>query len=203
MRITQLPFEYEIASKISVTCAAAEIGTSTGCELRNESNPNPMLCSFTRNWLQTCHSGNKWSIARHPTHVANPSLSQSWDHHSMVTRLPNHWCASSCPTTYPILCFALTGVFPSSNSIMDARYTTRPQFSIAPALKSGTAIMSILGNGYGLSKYSPKKDKLPTAVSRANRPCSDFPTGVQQRTMTPSGVVASMKSNSPTQKASR
>jgi hypothetical protein len=46
--------------------------------------------------------------------------------------------------------------------------------------------MSILGSGYGLSKYSPKKERLPTAVSSANWPCSLLPTGVQHRTVTPS-----------------
>ena len=92
---------------------------------------------------------------------------------------------------------------PSSYSIRDARYTTRPQFSIAPAEKSGTATMSIFGSGYGESKYSPKKLSEPTAVSSANVPCSFLPTGVQQRTVTPSGVSASMKSNSPTQNASK
>ena len=33
------------------------------------------------------------------THLANPSLSQRSVHHSMVTRSPNHWWASSCATT--------------------------------------------------------------------------------------------------------
>mmetsp|Transcript_7850 Transcript_7850/g.12366 ORF Transcript_7850/g.12366 Transcript_7850/m.12366 type:complete len:289 (-) Transcript_7850:637-1503(-) len=203
MRITQLPLEYEMASKISLTWPADWMGTSTGCELRSESRPRPIDCSLVRNCDHTFHSGYRWSMARHPTQVAKPSLSHSCDHHSMVTRLPNHWCASSWPTTYPMLCLALVGVLPSSNSMRLARYTTSPQFSIAPALKSGTAIMSILGNGYALSKYSPKKLSDPTAVSSAKRPCSLLPTGVQQRTVTPSGVVSSMWSNSPTQKASR
>ena len=33
-------------------------------------------------------------------------------------------------------------------------YVMRPQFSIAPALKSGSAIMSCLGSGYGMLKKS-------------------------------------------------
>lgn len=33
------------------------------------------------------------------THVANPSFSHRCVHHSIVTRLPNHWCASSWATT--------------------------------------------------------------------------------------------------------
>ena len=33
------------------------------------------------------------------TQVANPSLSHKWVHHSIVTRFPNHWWATSCDTT--------------------------------------------------------------------------------------------------------
>lgn len=33
------------------------------------------------------------------THVAKPSFSHKWVHHSIVTRLPNHWWASSCAIT--------------------------------------------------------------------------------------------------------
>jgi hypothetical protein len=39
--------------------------------------------------------GYKWSVASHPTQVANPSFSHSSLHQSMVTKFPNHWCASS------------------------------------------------------------------------------------------------------------
>jgi len=39
------------------------------------------------------------------TQVAKPSLSQRSVHQVMVTKLPNHWCASSCATTYATRCF--------------------------------------------------------------------------------------------------
>ena len=40
--------------------------------------------------------------------------------------------------------------------------------ALGRALKSGTATMSIFGSGYALSKYSPKNESDPTAVSNAN-----------------------------------
>ncbi len=44
--------------------------------------------------------------------LANPSLSQRSFHQRMVTRLPNHWCASSCATTTATHCCALELVSP-------------------------------------------------------------------------------------------
>ncbi len=61
-------------------------------------------------------------------------------HHSMVTRSPNHWWANSWATTvamYSLLDLELT---PFSNRSATSRYVISPQFSMAPALKSGTAI---------------------------------------------------------------
>lgn len=63
--------------------------------------------------------------------------------------------------------------------------------------------MSILGSGYGWSKYLVKKERVLQATSRAKRPCSLRPGGVQTRTATPSAVLDSTTSNSPTQKATR
>jgi len=62
--------------------------------------------------------GNSWSTTgakqqkigrtrakERETQVAKPSLSQRSVHQVMVTKLPNHWCASSCATTYATRCF--------------------------------------------------------------------------------------------------
>ena len=51
--------------------------------------------------------------------------------------------ASSCAITVFTLCRSLSEDTPSSNSIAVSRYVIKPQFSMAPAPKSGTAIMSI------------------------------------------------------------
>ena len=68
---------------------------------------------------------------------ANDSLSQRPLHQAMVTRLPNHWWASSWVTTVQTRwrweAEAVTGSTRRSTS----RYVTRPQFSMAPAANSG------------------------------------------------------------------
>ena len=50
-----------------------------------------------------CISGRATLIVRVAIQVAKPSLSQRSSHHSIVTRSPNHWCASSCVTTEVML----------------------------------------------------------------------------------------------------
>ena len=52
---------------------------------------------------------------------------------TMVTRLPNHWCASSWPTTSATHWRVDALLLAASMSSAVSRYVTRPQFSIAPA----------------------------------------------------------------------
>ena len=47
----------------------------------------------------TSQSGRKRSMIFSPIQLANASLSQMSSHHAMVTRSPNHWCASSWAAT--------------------------------------------------------------------------------------------------------
>ena len=56
-----------------------------------------LLKSPVRNCVHIWYSGKQWSTHKYSIHEANPSLSQRCVHHSMVTRLPNHWWASSWP----------------------------------------------------------------------------------------------------------
>ena len=57
----------------------------------------------------TDHSpGKQKSTQRYMINEAKPSLSQRWVHHSIVTKLPNHWCASSWPTIKATSCFEAT-----------------------------------------------------------------------------------------------
>ncbi len=80
---------------------------------------------------------------------ANASLSQRSSHHCMVTRLPNHMCASSWATTC-----ARSRRSPRVERLRGTKYSsakvTSPAFSIAPALKSGTNTWSYdVPNGIG------------------------------------------------------
>ena len=51
---------------------------------------------------------------------------------TIVTRLPNHWWASSCPTTRATHCLAEDDDWLGSTSKAVSLYVTNPQFSMAP-----------------------------------------------------------------------
>ena len=96
-------------------------------------------------------------------YVAKLSLSHRSFHHCIVTRLPNHWCAISCDMTSAMYCFVLVDEVFGSYSSMASRNVMAPQFSMAPAAKSGIAIRSSFGRGYFIPKYSSYslKSRLP------------------------------------------
>ena len=82
---------------------------------------------------------------------ANDSLSQRSSHQAMVTRSPNHWCATSCAITVADAhLLVLGGVSSDRRSRSGSRYVMSPAFSIAPYSKSGTAMWSSLGYGYSV-----------------------------------------------------
>ncbi len=74
-------------------------------------------------------------------------MSQRSSHQAMVTRSPNHWWAISWATTmatrWRFRAEAPTGGARRAVS----RKVMAPQFSMAPAAKSGMAIRSSLGRG--------------------------------------------------------
>jgi hypothetical protein len=93
------------------------------------------------------HSGRQSSTIEKAIQVANDSLSHRSSHHSMVTRSPNHMCASSCAITSATrLRSARLMVFGSTSSSV-SRNVTAPAFSMAPNSKSGTAIRSSFAYG--------------------------------------------------------
>ena len=98
------------------------------------------------------HSGFQAASGLLAAHVANPSFSQISSHHFIVTRLPNHWCASSCAITDATALRTPIEAVASSTSSMRSRKVMAPAFSIAPAAKSGTPMMSSLPNGYLMPK---------------------------------------------------
>ena len=86
-----------MASKISSIWAGCwtPSGISMGWLLDRQSRSKAFIFSSVRNWDQISNSGKISSTARKETHVANPSLSQSWSHHSIPTRFPNHLKANT------------------------------------------------------------------------------------------------------------
>ncbi len=100
----------------------------------------------------TFHSGFHVADGFFSTQVAKPSFSQMSSHHFIVTRSPNHWCASSCPITDAISLRVPREARVSSASRRVSRNVMAPEFSIAPAEKSGIPMMSSLPNGYLMPK---------------------------------------------------
>ncbi len=82
--------------------------------------------------------------------VANASFSQIPFHHRIVTRSPNHMCASSCATTSATMASSGWVAFSGSASRRFSRNVMHPRFSIAPCAKSGRAIRSTFLSGYGI-----------------------------------------------------
>jgi len=87
------------------------------------------------------------AVASVEAYSANDSLSQRSFHHFMVTRSPNHMCASSCRivTTRRSRTASVT----LERNTYDSVKVTQPAFSMAPMLYSGTNSWSYLVNGYG------------------------------------------------------
>ncbi len=94
------------------------------------------------------------AVAMVEAHSANDSFSQRSFHHFMVTRSPNHMCASSCRivTTRRSLTASVTLLRKTYVSVN----VTAPAFSMAPALNSGTKSWSYLANGYGTPNFDSK-----------------------------------------------
>ncbi len=97
-------------------------------------------------WKSTpmSQSGRQSATVRNSIQVANASLSHRSSHHCIVTRLPNHWWAISWATTSAMRFFAATDAVSRSHSSAVSRKKMAPEFSMAPASKSGTASRSSL-----------------------------------------------------------
>ena len=80
--------------------------------------------------------------------VANASFNQMPFHQRIVTRSPNHMCASSCETTSATASRSFWVLVAGSSSSRFSRNVMQPRFSIAPAEKSGSATRSTLSLGY-------------------------------------------------------
>ena len=107
----------------------------------------PGATSVAMNCVQIAQSGYSVSVALAPIHDAKLSLSHRSFHHAIVTRSPNHICAISCAMISTIRCRVPGDELAVSKSSATSRYVTAPQFSIAPAAKSGSAMWSSFSSG--------------------------------------------------------
>ena len=90
------------------------------------------------------------AVASVEAYSANDSLSHRSSHQRMVTRSPNHMCASSCRIVTARRSIVASGTL--ERNTYDSRNVTAPAFSMAPALNSGTNSWSYLAKGYGTPK---------------------------------------------------
>ena len=105
------------------------------------------MVSLETNCVHISQSGKSQSTALSPIHDAKLSLSHRSFHQAIVTRSPNHMCAISWEMMAAIRCLTCTEVRSGSTRSTTSRYVTAPQFSIAPAAKSGMAMWSSFGSG--------------------------------------------------------
>jgi len=78
----------------SISCTVEAL-LRTGVERALESRASAIIWWPLTNSFIGCQLGDTQSMALRAMYVANPSLSQISDHHLAVTRLPNHWWATS------------------------------------------------------------------------------------------------------------
>ena len=84
-----------------------------------------------------------WQVVE--AHSAKDSLSHRSFHQRIVTRLPNHMCASSCSTVRARRSTRASVTLERKTYI--SLMVTQPAFSIAPALNSGAKSWSYFSNG--------------------------------------------------------
>ena len=99
------------------------------------------------NPTQRSHDGRKASTQRVSMNVAKASLSQMPSHQPMVTRSPNHMCASSWATTSATRSSSARAALDGSINNALSRKVMQPRFSMAPAAKSGMATRSTFSPG--------------------------------------------------------
>ena len=88
-----------------------------------------LACSENRSHVR--HPGRNASVQMYMRKVANASFNQKPSHHSMVTRFPNHWCATLRDDRGDPLEVALDAVYASTRRSV-SRKMMHPTFSIAP-----------------------------------------------------------------------
>src|SRR5579885_1666555 len=96
-----------MASNISLAWAALLTGAWIGRVEASASVENGAAFSCWKS-TQRFQSGRQSATVRNSIQVAKASFSQRSSHHSIVTRLPNHWWAISWATTSAMRFLAAT-----------------------------------------------------------------------------------------------
>ena len=123
------------------------LGTATGWVDGSWSWRYAQLFSIALKVVQASVHSVASAEAMVDAHSANDSLSHRSFHHFMVTRSPNHMCASSCRIVSTRRSLIASVTFDRKTYV--SVNVTAPAFSIAPALNSGTNSWSYLAKGYG------------------------------------------------------
>jgi len=127
------PFPYVMLSNESSASSVVLLLLATACVEVSLSAPYAkfFLVLNPNQGVPKCSRHVHLSWATNAMKVANASLSHRSSHHTMVTKLPNHWCIISCSRvfyirSYPDLTFTFDCWIYASLKV------TRPTFSIAP-----------------------------------------------------------------------
>src|SRR5262252_9216596 len=94
--------------------ASPSIAASLAIPVRREGSRGSSRAS------QTSHCELKCAVHLLPIQEANPSLSHRLSHHAIVTRSPNHMCATSCAITSYMFCLVSAEEFVGSNRSVDS-----------------------------------------------------------------------------------
>src|SRR5690606_9014599 len=146
---TEPPLAYVMPSKLTWTSSRSLIVATIGCVDGSWSWRYAQAFSIEPNVVHASVHSVASAVASVDAHSANDSLSHRSFHQRIVTRSPNHMCASSwrIVTTRRSLTASVT----LERNTYDSVKVTQPAFSIAPMLYSGTKSWSYLSNGYGCS----------------------------------------------------
>ena len=149
MRRIAPPFRYVSVSNMPF----ASSGECTGYSIdRVDASASTSSAALREraNWFHTSQSGRYASTASIAMNVANASFSHRPFHQRIVTRSPNHMCASSCATVSATSSCSPCVDVAGSTSSAASRYVMQPRFSMAPCAKSGRAMWSTFASGYGM-----------------------------------------------------
>src|SRR5215475_3772823 len=135
-----MPSKFAIASlRVATSAATGWVVGSWACRY-------PQVLRVLQNVVEVWLNRVPSALDRAALNSANDSLSHRSSHHRMVTRSPNHMCAISWAITSARN--ARSESVTAERNTNSSRNVTRPAFSIAPALNSGTNAWSYLPNGY-------------------------------------------------------
>src|SRR6478736_3467035 len=129
-------------SKLTSTSSRSRMSAAIGCVDGSWSWRYAQPFSSEENVVQAEVHRVASAVASVDAYSANDSFSHRSSHQRIVTRSPNHMCASSCRIVTARRSTVASGTL--DRNTYDSRNVTAPAFSIAPALNSGTKSWSYL-----------------------------------------------------------